>query len=77
MQHQDNMRCFQTYMKDGSCHSGYFWTGPTAEKMYLTFALSTFFTFYAVPTACFFILYGMVAISMQRRKRSSDFESNR
>ena len=37
--------------------------------------INTFFIFYSA--ACFFIiLYGMVVISMQRRKRHSQFESN-
>ena len=68
---------FQTYMENGKCVSGFYFKGYIAEKMYLVYSISTFFTFYAVPCACFFILYGMVAITMQRRKRDPNFESNR
>ena len=68
---------FQTYMKDGKCVSGYLWTGPVAEKLYLVFACLGFSVYYALPCACFFFLYGMVAIKMHRRKNSSNFESNR
>ena len=64
-------------MEDGECVSGYFIKGPVGEKMYVMYAYITFFAAYAIPCACFFILYGMVAIKMQRRKRDSNFESNR
>ena len=48
-----------------------------AHQVYLAFAIMVFFAAWAVPVTFFFILYGMVAISMQRRKRDSQFESNR
>ena len=64
-------------MEDGKCISAYFIKGPVGETIYIVYAYGAFVTFYAVPTACFLILYGMVAISMQRRKRDSNFESNR
>ena len=63
-------------MEKEECVSDFLFKGPLAEKMYLLFAVFTFFFLYAVPCACFFILYGMVAISMQRRKRNSQFETN-
>ena len=68
---------FQTHMEDGACVSGYYFKGRIADQFYFAFSVSWFFTAYAVPCACFFVLYGMVAISMQRRKRDSQFESNR
>ena len=68
---------FQIRMEDGACVSGYFFKGPIGDKLYLAFSVSWFFTTYAVPCACFFLLYGMVAISMQRRKRDFQFASNR
>ena len=57
--------------------SAQFFEGAGARDVYLAFAITLFFSHYAVPCACFFILYGMVVISMQRRKRDSQFESNR
>ena len=66
----------QTYMQDGECVSDFLFKGPLAETMYLLFAVFAFFFLYAIPCACFFILYGMVVISMQRRKRDSQFETN-
>ena len=68
---------FQTYMEGGACVSGYYMKGSGSEEFYFAFSVGWFFADYAVPCACFFILYGMVAISMQRRKRDSQFESNR
>ena len=64
-------------MKDGACVNGYFFKGPIAEKFYQAYSVIWFLQAYAGPCTCFFILYGMVAISMQRRKRDSQFESNR
>ena len=64
-------------MEDGICVSGYYFKGPIAENFFLAFSVNWFLTAYALPCACFFILYGMVAISMQRRKRDLQFESNR
>ena len=51
--------------------------GAGAHQVYLAFVIMLFFADWAVPVTCFFILYGMVVISMQRRKRDSQFESNR
>ena len=68
---------FQAHMEEGACVSGYFFKGPIADKFYFALSMSWFVIGYALPCACFFILYGMVAISMQRRKRDSQFESNR
>ena len=68
---------FQTHMEDDVCVSGYYIKGPGSEEFYFAFSVCWFLAAYAVPCACFFILYGMVAISMQRRKRDSQFESNR
>ena len=64
-------------MKDGKCISDFFWTGPVAEIMYSVFAISTFFTFYFIPAVCFFILYGAVVVTMQRRRNDSNFQTNR
>ena len=64
-------------MEDGICHSGYYWTGPLAKKMYSVFAISTFFTFYVIPVTCFLVLYGLVVVRMRHRKNNSDFQSNR
>ena len=64
-------------MEDGVCHSGYYWTGPLAKKMYSVFAISTFFTFYVIPVTCFLVLYGLVVLRMRHRKNNSDFQSNR
>ena len=64
-------------MENGTCVSGYYFKGPGSEAFYFGFSVCWFFAAYAIPCACFFILYGMVAISMQRRKRDSQFESNR
>ena len=63
-------------MEDSKCVSGYFMKGPIGEKIYVIYAYGAFIIGYAIPCACFFFLYGMVAISMQRRKRDSNFESN-
>ena len=65
----------QTRLEGGECVSSQFFKG--ARKVYLAFAIALFFADWAVPVTCFFILYGMVVISMQRRKRDSQFESNR
>ena len=54
-----------------------FFEGSTARQVYLAFAIMLFFADWVLPVACFFILYGMVVISIQRRKRDSQFESNR
>ena len=67
----------RSHMEEGSCVSGYFFKGPIADKFYFALSLSWFVIGYALPCACFFILYRMVAISMQRRKRDPQFESNR
>ena len=64
-------------MENGECVSEFVFEGDEAENLYLSFAVILFIVYYAVPCACFFILYGMVVISMQRRKRDSQFESNR
>ena len=55
----------------------YWWKGDLAEKMYMLFSISTFFTFFVIPCACFFFFYGSVALSMHRRKTQSDFGSSR
>ena len=68
---------FQTYMEDGKCMSGYFIKGPIGEKIYVIYAYAAFISCFAMPTTCFFFLYGMVALRLQRRKRDSNFESNR
>ena len=68
---------FQTRLEGGACLSEYFFKGPIANNVFLVFSVSWFFTSYAVPCSCFFILYGMVAITMQRRKQDNQFESNR
>ena len=62
-------------MEGGECVSAEFF--EDAHQVYLTFAIMVFFADWAVPVTCFFILYGMVVIRMQRRKRDSQFESNR
>ena len=62
-------------MKDGQCVNEQFF--KDSRQVYLAFAIMVFMADWAVPVACFFILYGMVVISMQRRKRDSQFESNR
>ena len=62
-------------MIDGVCVKAQFF--EDAPKIYLAFAVMVFMADWAVPVTCFFILYGMVVISMQRRKRDSQFECNR
>ena len=62
-------------MEGGKCVKEQFF--KNSRHVYLAFAIMVFFAAWAVPVTCFFILYGMVAISMQRRKRDSQFESNR
>ena len=54
-----------------------FFEGSTAGQVYLAFAITLFFADWVLPVTCFLILYGMVVISMQRRKTDSQFESNR
>ena len=68
---------FQTRLEGDQCVSAQFFQGASARDVYLAFAITLFFSHYAVPCACFFILYGMVVITMQRRKRDSQFETNR
>ena len=67
----------QTRLKEGECVGVQFFEFERASKMYLAFAIIVFLADWAVPVACFFILYGMVIITMQKRKRDSQFESNR
>ena len=62
-------------MKDGQCVNEQFF--KDSRKVYLAFAIMFFTSVWAVPVMCFFILYGMVAITMQRRKLDSQFESIR
>ena len=65
----------QTRMDDVECVNAQFF--ENAKQVYLSFAIMVFMADWAVPVTCFFILYGMVVISMQRRKRDSQFETNR
>ena len=67
----------QTRLEEGECVGVQFFEFEGARKMYLAFAIMVFLADWTVPVSCFFILYGMVVISMQRRKRVSQFESNR
>ena len=62
-------------MVGGECVKAQFF--EDTPKIYLAFAIMVFTADWAVPVISFFILYGMVVISMQRRKRDSQFESNR
>ena len=62
-------------MEDGQCVNGQFF--KDSRHMYLAFAIMVFMADWAVPVTCFVFLYGMVVVSMQRRKRDSQFESNR
>ena len=62
-------------MEGGQCVKAQFFNN--SRHMYLAFAIMVFMTDWAVPVACFCILYGMVVLTLQRRKRDSQFESNR
>ena len=62
---------------DGQCVAAHFFEGPGAKRVYLAFVIILFIGFWAVPVPCFLFLYGMVAITMQKRKRDSKFETNR
>ena len=62
-------------MVGGECVKAQFF--KNSRHVYLVFAIMVFMADWAVPVSCFFILYGMVVITLQRRKRDSQFESNR
>ena len=64
-------------MENGTCISAQFFEGPLAKRFYTAFGIISFFAYWAIPFICFLFFYGKVAISMQRRKRDSNFESNR
>ena len=66
---------FQKRLEGEECIDDQFF--KDSRHVYLAFAIMVFMADWAVPVSCFFILYGMVVISMQRRKRDSQFESNR
>ena len=56
-------------MEAGECVSAQFF--EDAHQGYLAFAIMVFFfADWAVPVTCFFILYGMVVISMQRENET-------
>ena len=64
-------------MEDGECHSGNAMKDDIIDKLFYVYAIAAFLSYYAIPCACFFFFYGMVAAKMHRRKNNSKFESNK
>ena len=60
---------FQVRLRDdGKCYSEYLWDGPTAETFFMAFSISTFITFYMIPSVFFVVFYGRVIRSFRKRQ---------
>ena len=62
---------FQTNMKAGYCVNELYWKGNVANTFFFVWALSAFFTFYAIPTVLVVSAYGMVINSFRKRAKAN------
>ena len=61
----------QVRMDGAQCVSEYLNNSQSMKIYFMIFAISTFFTFYALPCVLFVVFYGMVIASFRKRSKQS------
>ena len=67
----------QVRYDDGECLSEYYFEGKIMEDFMTGYGIFWFFIAYAIPCALFFVLYGLVLLSIHRRQGDTKLGSSR
>ena len=64
------------YTEDGVCLSEYYFHGPIMEMVMYVYGILWFIACYAIPTAVFIILYGIILFTLYKRRKNDKLGSS-
>lgn len=55
---------------EGQCTSDFYLTGKIGEDFMMSYAILTYFGYWAIPVICFAVFYGLVVATFRKRQQS-------